>query len=116
VADYCKSKNKDFQILIHEGQYFFDKSLWEYHLKGYNKIRKSKTLIDDISFMPPTYIEVCEFDCLHDEGVALSKRLNSLNIECVLHKTYNTMHGYDICFKHPKVVSSFKERINFMKR
>jgi acetyl esterase/lipase len=73
-------------------------------------------LIDDISFMPPTYIEVCEFDCLHDEGVALSKRLNSLNIECVLHKTYNTMHGYDICFKHPKVVSSFKERINFMKR
>ena len=51
VADYGKSKNKNFQILIHEGQYFFDKSLWEYHLKGYNKIRKSDKLIDDASFL-----------------------------------------------------------------
>lgn len=112
------SKGKEFNSI----KEFTDTPMWNSKLnkKMWNIYANGKftfdPLIDDISFMPPTYIEVCEFDCLHDEGVALSKRLNSLNIECVLHKTYNTMHGYDICFKHPKVVSSFKERINFMKR
>ena len=112
------SKGKEFNSI----KEFTDTPMWNSKLnkKMWNIYANGKftfdPLIDDISFMPPTYIEVCEFDCLHDEGVALSKRLNSLNIECFLHKTYNTMHGYDICFKHPKVVSSFKERINFMNR
>ena len=51
LADYGKSRNKGFQVLIHEGQYLFDKSLWEYHRRGYNEIRQSKTLVDDFSFL-----------------------------------------------------------------
>lgn len=48
---YGKSRNHDFQVLVHEGQYLLDKSLWEYHLKSYNKIRKSSDYIDDFYFL-----------------------------------------------------------------
>ena len=112
------SKNKEFKSI----KEFTDtpmwnsklnKRMWEIYANGKFTF---DPLIDDISFMPPTYIEVCEFDCLHDEGVELSKRLCSLNIDNTLNETYKTMHGYDVCFKHPIVVKSFEERINFIKR
>lgn len=51
VSHYAKSRVPDFQILAHEGQYLLDKSLWEYHLDGYNEIRRSNELVDDISFL-----------------------------------------------------------------
>lgn len=112
------SKNKEFKSI----KEFTDTPMWNSKLnkKMWEIYANGKftfdPLIDDISFMPPTYIEVCEFDCLHDEGVELSKRLCSLNIDNTLNETYKTMHGYDVCFKHPIVVKSFEERINFIKR
>lgn len=112
------SKNKEFKSI----KEFTDTPMWNSKLnkKMWEIYANGKftfdPLIDDISFMPPTYIEVCEFDCLHDEGVELSKRLCSLNIDCSLNETYKTMHGYDVCFKHPIVVKSFEERINFIKK
>lgn len=112
------SKNKEFKSI----KEFTDTPMWNSKLnkKMWEIYANGKftfdPLIDDISFMPPTYIEVCEFDCLHDEGVELSKRLCSLNIDCNLNETYRTMHGYDVCFKHPIVVKSFEERINFIKK
>lgn len=112
------SKNKEFNSI----QKFTDTPMWNSKLnkKMWEIYANGKftfdPLIDDISFMPPTYIEVCEFDCLHDEGVALSKRLCSLNIDNTLNETYKTMHGYDVCFKHPIVVKSFEERINFIRK
>ena len=112
------SKNKEFKSI----KEFTDTPMWNSKLnkKMWEIYANGKftfdPLIDDISFMPPTYIEVCEFDCLHDEGVELSKRLCSLNIDNTLNETYKTMHGYDVCFKHPIVVKSFEERINFIKK
>ena len=112
------SKNKEFNSI----KEFTDTPMWNSKLnkKMWEIYANGKftfdPLIDDISFMPPTYIEVCEFDCLHDEGVELSKRLCSLNIDCSLNETYKTMHGYDVCFKHPIVVKSFEERINFIRK
>lgn len=58
LAQYGKSRNHDFQVLIHEGQYLLDKSLWEYHRDGYNKIRKSKGFIDDFSFLAQDIQEI----------------------------------------------------------
>lgn len=66
--------------------------------------------------MPPTYIEVCEFDCLHDEGVELYKKLLSYNKDNILNDTKMTMHGYDVCFNHPIVVDSFEKRVAFLKK
>ena len=51
LAQYGKSRNHDFQVLTHEGQYLLDKSLWEYHRDSYNRIRKKEGYVNDISFL-----------------------------------------------------------------
>lgn len=51
LSRYGKSRNPNFQILAHEGQYLLDKSLWEYHLDSYNQIRRSPVAVDDVSFL-----------------------------------------------------------------
>lgn len=59
LATYGKSTHKDFQILVHEGQYLLNKSLWEYDLDSYNKIRRSKKTVKDDSFLS---IDIPEYD------------------------------------------------------
>lgn len=51
LATYGKNIHKNFQILIHEGQYLLNKSLWEYDLESYNKIRRNKKSIKDSTFL-----------------------------------------------------------------
>lgn len=52
-------------------------------------------LNEDLSVIPKTYIEVAEFDCLRDGGLAYAKRLEELGIEVELHDVSGTMHGFD---------------------
>lgn len=65
--------------------------------------------IDAKSFknMPITYIEVAEFDCLHDEGILYANKLEKENVKVELHEIKNSMHGYDIATS-----SSFMNKIN----
>lgn len=65
--------------------------------------------IDAKSFknMPITYIEVAEFDCLHDEGILYANKLENENVKVELHEIKNAMHGYDIATN-----SSFMNKIN----
>lgn len=49
----------------------------------------------DLSIMPKTYIEIAEFDCLRDCGLAYAKRLEDLGIEVEMHDVSSTMHGFD---------------------
>jgi len=51
LSQYGKSRNSDFQIIQHEGQYLLDKSMWEYHRDNYNQIRNVHTYISDESFL-----------------------------------------------------------------
>lgn len=46
--------------------------------------------------IPPTYIEVTQYDCLHDEGVQFAQSLEKYGIPVELHEIKNAMHGYDI--------------------
>ena len=111
------SKNKDFDSLIK----FRDTPVWDSNLnkKMWKFYANDKfyfdPLVENISYMPKTYIEVCEFDPLHDEGIALYKRLISYNINVLLNETFSTIHGYDIYMNHPIVLNSFDKRINFIK-
>ena len=74
IAEYGKSRNKQFQILAHEGQYLLNKSLWEYHLDGYNKIRYSDKTVDDVSFLN---IEAPEEE--EDRPAYVTKYIDSLD-------------------------------------
>ncbi len=69
----------------------------------------------DLSFLPPTYIETAEFDCLHDEAVQLAQRLKNEGVAVTLNETNGTMHGYDIAEKSEYVRQQVQKRISFLK-
>lgn len=50
----------------------------------------------DFSFMPKTYIETAEYDCLHDEAIEFAKKLKKEHIDVLLNETKQTMHGFDM--------------------
>ena len=52
--------------------------------------------LNDISYFPKTYVEVCEFDCLKDEGIDFYNKLKSCGVDAVLNETKGTIHGFDI--------------------
>lgn len=86
--------------------------MWSIYAKGndtYNPLR------DDLSYLPPTYVETAEYDCLHDEGACLATKLADSGVHCVLNETQGTMHGFDICLNAPTSVSAIDERIEFLK-
>lgn len=112
------SKNKNFESIIK----YTDTPMWNSKLnkKMWNIYSNGDFIFDpltqDTSYMPPTYIEVCEFDCLHDEGVLLYNKLSLYNKDCILNDSKKTMHGYDVCYNHPIVIDSFNKRIEFINK
>lgn len=51
LVAYAKEQNPNFTVIAYEGQDLLDKSLWEYHLDGYNEARKKEVNAEDISFL-----------------------------------------------------------------
>lgn len=66
--------------------------------------------------LPPAYIEVAEFDALHDDGVLYAQILRDAGIEAELHETKGTMHGFDYVTKAPTTRKMEAQRIEFLKR
>lgn len=53
-------------------------------------------LARDFSGLPPAYVEVEEFDCLHDEGTAYARALSGAGVETQLEDVSGTFHGFDV--------------------
>ena len=53
-------------------------------------------LARDFSGLPSTYVEVEEFDCLHDEGVAYAQALEAAGVKVQLEDVPGTFHGFDL--------------------
>lgn len=66
--------------------------------------------------LPPAYIEVAEFDCLHDDGLLYADLLKKAGVEAELHETKGTMHGFDTVFHAPLSQTMIRKRIDYMKR
>ncbi|MBQ6570595.1 MAG: alpha/beta hydrolase [Clostridia bacterium] len=66
--------------------------------------------------LPPAYIEVAEFDPLHDDGVYYAQLLQSAGIQTELHETKGTMHGFDTKVNAPTTQRMLKSRTKFMKK
>ena len=66
--------------------------------------------------LPPAYIEVAEFDCLHDDGVLYAKLLQAGGIPVEFHEVKGTMHGFDTVFKAPTSQAMLKKRTDYIQR
>lgn len=95
-----------------------NKRMWSMYLKNTNIIQRKEaspmqaSLSNDI---PNTYIEVAEFDCLHDEGINYFKRLLDRGVKVELNETYGTVHGYDMVLNSKITKESVSKRIKFLK-
>lgn len=71
---------------------------------------------DSFAELPDAYVEVAEFDCLHDDGVLYAKLLHRAGVEAELHETKGTMHGFDTVFHAPTSQAMIAKRVAYMKR
>ncbi len=71
---------------------------------------------ENLSDLPPAYIETAEFDCLHDDGILYFELLKKEGTEVELFETKGTMHGYDIVLKSPMALKAIKKRTDFLKK
>ena len=66
--------------------------------------------------LPPAYVEVAEFDCLHDDGVLYAKLLKDAGAEVEFHEVKGTMHGFDTVFNAHTSQKMIAKRIAYIKR
>ena len=86
--------------------------MWKYYLGEANYISPllqiEKFSIDNL------YIELTEFDCLHDEGYNLYEALKGKISNLVLNDTKGTFHGYDAKRSAKLVVESRNKQNKFI--
>lgn len=75
-----------------------NKKMWKLYLRDgdYGMPQYAAPLLArDFSNLPPAYVEVEEFDCLHDEGIAYAKALGKAGVEVQVEDVKGTFHGFD---------------------
>ncbi len=88
-----------------------NRKMWKYYLSDKEYI---SPLRKDLSNFPKTYIELTEFDCLHDEGMKLYLKLKDCGIDITLNDTKGTYHGYDSHKEAQITIDSIKKRMSFI--
>lgn len=71
---------------------------------------------ESLAGMPPAYIEVAQFDSLHDDGVLYAQLLREESIDVEFHETHGTMHGFDTKVDAPTTQLMLAKRIGYMTR
>lgn len=66
--------------------------------------------------LPPAYVEVAEFDCLHDDGVLYAQLLKDAGIEVEFREVKGTMHGFDTVFNAPTSQKMIAKRAAYINR
>jgi acetyl esterase/lipase len=94
-----------------------NKDMWKLYLKNgdYGLLDYASPLQADLKNFPQTYIETAEFDCLRDEGVLFSKKLEQAGVDVFYNHTLKTVHGYDALFFSQLVKDCKAKRILFLK-
>ena len=90
------------------------KLFWSMYLKDQNADEAkyaSVAELDHLEFFPDTYVEVAEFDCLHDEGIAFAEKLISSGVSAEYHSVDGTFHGFEAASKSSILDRCIKRRI-----
>ena len=78
------------------------KKMWELYLKNGTfgkRYYASPAETEDFHNLPPAYIEVEQYDSLHDEGVNYWRKLKRAGIAAELQDVKGTFHGFDVFTK-----------------
>lgn len=89
-----------------------NQKMWELYLREGNHGTPqyaAPLLARDFSGLPPAYVEVEEFDCLHDEGIAYAKALEAVGTAVYLEDVKGTLHGFDF-FADKEIVKAMMEK------
>lgn len=73
--------------------------------------------LEAVSFarFPPTYVEVAEFDALHDEGVLLHQKLRAQGIPAELHEVKGACHGFESAIKSDLLKTCVERRLDWLR-
>lgn len=86
--------------------------MWEWYLAGQEYVSPLERHGEfDLQHL---FVEVEEFDCLHDEGVMIYEALSAECGHSVLLDNKGTFHGYDINLKAGITRKSLRKRIDFL--
>ena len=80
------------------------------------KSYRSPVEAENFEDLPPAYVEVAEFDCLHDDGILYAKLLKEAGVEAEFHESKGTMHGFDTKYTAPTSQAMIEKRVMYMKR
>lgn len=89
-----------------------NRRMWQLYLRegdGGRIAYASPMLAGDFSNLPPAYVEVEQFDCLHDEGIAYANALQNAGSAVQLEDVPGTFHGFDV-FRNTAVTKQMLAR------
>ena len=96
-----------------------NRQMWDMYLRnGIQGMGKYAVPLnsDDFSNLPEAYIEPQELDCLCDEAVAYSKKLEEAGIKTEINIIKASYHGFDADNSSPLVKRVLAYRVNIMRR
>jgi len=99
---------------------FNNQGMWKTYLRNFSSQKAPAYSApgdrEDLSQLPPTFIETAEFDPLCDEGKNYASRLQQTEVTVEYNQTLNTMHGYDTVLTSEITQQSIQKRLAFMQR
>ena len=90
-----------------------NRRMWRLYLRegdGGRPAWAAPILADRFDGLPPAYLELEQFDCLHDEGLAYAGALRGAGVPVQVEEAAGTFHGFDVFRKAGIVQTMIKTR------
>lgn len=127
-TDYCQKKYPvtDRRMITESMKKFTDTPVWDakrtaMFWKAYLGNQESGQIqyaspieAESLEHFPNVYIEVAEFDCLRDEGIAFAERLRSEGVFAELHEVKGACHGFETALESRIVEKAMQRRIQWI--
>lgn len=93
-----------------------NQAMWDILLSDDSKIDNLAIpmQINDLSHFGPTIIDTCEYDVLHDQGIAFANKLATFNNEVYKTTIPKAYHGFDNDVTNPFVKTVFYNRFSMI--
>ena len=92
-----------------------NKKMWDYYLDDNQNYVSIMDRIDEFD-IENIYIELTEYDCLHDEGYNFYLALKDKVKNMVFYDTKGTFHGYDVNFKAKICIETFLAKVDYLNK